>query len=395
VRCAPGNRKRKTMDIVNPLSEAAEAIIEAGGEALKTCYQCGLCTATCPWNLVRSFLIRRLIHESQIGLLELESDDVWLCATCGMCVERCPRGVEIIDIFTAMRRIGTQWGVIPKALKGAIGSLRTLGNPWGEAKEKRANWAKDCGVKTFTPGTGLLYYPCCTPAYDRRARRIALATVSIIQKAGVDFGILGPEENCCGESVRKVGEEDLFQSLAHANIETFKRHDVKKILVSSPHCYHTFKNEYPALGGNFEVVHITQLLAEFIEQGRIQSTQSLKKRVTYHDPCYLGRHNKIYEEPRRVLNSIPGLELIELPDSREDSLCCGGGGGRIWMETKKEERFSDIRIQQALDVGAEVLAICCPYCMLNFDDSLLTMQKEDVLEIKDISEIVNEVIKVD
>ena len=383
------------MDIVNPLSEAAEAIIEAGGEALKSCYQCGLCTATCPWNLVRNFLIRKLIHESQIGLLELDSDDVWLCATCGMCVERCPRGVEIIDIFTAMRRIGTQWGVIPKALKGAIGSLRTLGNPWGEDKEKRADWAKDCGVKTFKPGTELLYYPCCTPAYDRRARRIALATVGILQKAGVDFGILGPEENCCGESVRKVGEEDLFQSLAHANIAAFKRHDVKKILVSSPHCYHTFKNEYPALGGNFEVVHITQLLAEFIEQGRIKPTQSLKKRITYHDPCYLGRHNKIYEEPRRVLNSIPGLEFIELPDSREDSLCCGGGGGRIWMETKKEERFSDIRIQQALEVGAEVLAICCPYCMLNFDDSLLTMQKEDVLEIKDISEIVNEVIKVD
>jgi len=380
------------MDIVNPLSEAAEAIIEAGGDALKSCYQCGLCTATCPWNLVRNFLIRKLIHESQIGLLELDSDDVWLCATCGMCVERCPRGVEIIDIFTAMRRIGTQWGVIPKALKGAIGSLRTLGNPWGEDKEKRADWAKDCGVKTFKPGTELLYYPCCTPAYDRRARRIALATVGILQKAGVDFGILGPEENCCGESVRKVGEEDLFQSLAHANIAAFKRHDVKKILVSSPHCYHTFKNEYPALGGNFEVVHITQLLAEFIEQGRIKPTQSLKKRITYHDPCYLGRHNKIYEEPRRVLNSIPGLEFIELPDSREDSLCCGGGGGRIWMETKKEERFSDIRIQQALDIGAEVLAICCPYCMLNFDDSLLTMQKEDVLEIKDISEIVNEVI---
>jgi Fe-S oxidoreductase len=395
VRCAAGKRDRKTMDIVNPLSEAAEAIIEAGGDALKSCYQCGLCTATCPWNLVRNFLIRKLIHESQVGLLALESDDVWLCATCGMCVERCPRGVDIIDIFTAMRRIGTQWGVIPKALKGAIGSLRTLGNPWGEDKEKRADWAKDCGVKTFTPGTEFLYYPCCTPAYDRRARRIALATVNILQKAGVDFGILGPEENCCGESVRKAGEEDLFQSLAHANIQAFKRHDVKKVLVSSPHCYHTFKNEYPNLGGDFEVVHITQLLAEFIEEGRIQPTKTLKKRITYHDPCYLGRHNKIYEEPRKVLQSIPGLEFIELPDSREESLCCGGGGGRIWMETKKEERFSDIRIQQALDIGAEVLAICCPYCMLNFDDSLLTMQKEDVIAIKDISEIVNEVIGVD
>jgi len=382
----------KTMDIVNPISEAAEAIIEAGGETLKSCYQCGLCTATCPWNLVRSFLTRRLIHESQIGLLELESDDVWLCATCSTCVERCPRGVEIIDIFTAIRRIGTHWGVIPKALKTAMGSIRTLGNPWGEAREARADWAKDLGVKTFTAGTELLYYPCCTPAYDRRARRIALATVDILKKVGVDFGILGPEENCCGESVRKVGEEDLFRSLAQANIEAFKRHGVKKILVSSPHCYHTFKNEYPDLGGDFEVVHITQFLAELMEDGKIKPIKSFPKRITYHDPCYLGRHNKIYEEPRRVLQGIPGLEIIELPDSREDSLCCGGGGGRIWMETKKEERFSDIRIQQALEVGAEVLVICCPYCMLNFDDSLLTMQKEDVLEIRDISELVKEVM---
>ena len=325
------------MEVVNPLIEASEAIIEAGGEALKSCYQCGLCTGTCPWNLVRSFLIRKLIHDSQVGLLEIESEDVWLCATCGACVERCPRGVEIIDIFRAIRRIGTEWGVIPKAIKTAIGGARAQGNPWGEPREQRADWAKDLGIKGFTPETELLFYPCCTPAYDRRARRIALATVEILKRAGVDFGILGPEENCCAESIRKVGEEDLFQSLAKANIEAFKRHGVQKVLVSSPHCYHTFRNEYPDLGADFEVVHITQFLAELIQEGRIQPKKSFPKRVTYHDPCYLGRHNKIYEEPRRVLESIPGLEFIELPDSREESICCGGGGGRIWAETKKEE----------------------------------------------------------
>jgi Fe-S oxidoreductase len=380
------------MDAVNPLTEAAEAIIEAGGEALKSCYQCGLCTATCPWNLVRSFLTRRLIHESQLGLLELAGEDVWLCTTCGACVERCPRGVEIIDIFTAIRRIGTQWGVIPKALKAVVGGIGTVGNPWGEAREGRADWAKDLGVKAFVPGTELLYYPCCTPAYDRRARRIALATARILKKAGVDFGILGPEENCCGESVRKVGEEDIFRDLARANIEAFKRHGVHKILVSSPHCYHTFRNEYPDLGGDFEVMHVTQFLAGLMEQGRVRPAKSYPKKVAYHDPCYLGRHNGVYEEPRAVLQGIPELELLEFPDSRDEGLCCGGGGGRIWMETRKEERFSDIRIRQALEIGAEVLAICCPYCMLNFDDSLATMEQEGVLEIRDISEIVQEVI---
>ena len=380
------------MEVVNPLSEVAEAIIEAGGEALKSCYQCGLCTASCPWNLVRNFLTRRLIHESQVGLLDLGSEEVWLCATCGACVERCPRGVEIIDIFKALRGIGTQWGVTPQTIKIAMGGIGTSGNPWGGKREERADWAKELGVKTFEPGIGLLYYPCCTPAYDQRARRIALATVDILKKVGVDFGILGPEENCCGESARKVGEEDIFQGLAQGNIEVFKSHGVQKILVSSPHCYHTFRNEYPELGGDFEVIHISQFLAELMEQGKIKPKKSFPKKVAYHDPCYLGRHNKVYEDPRKVLKGIPELELIEFLDFREEGLCCGGGGGRIWMETKKEERFSALRIEQALDMGAEVLAICCPYCMLNFDDSLLNLGKENVIEIKDISQLISEVI---
>jgi len=379
------------MTVINPFTEAAEAIIEAGGEALKSCYQCGLCTAACPWNLVRSFLTRKLIHQAQVGLVELEDEDIWLCATCGACVERCPRGVEIIDIMRALRRIGTQWGANPKSLKTVMASLGSVGNPMGEAPEKRADWAKELGVRIFTPGTEFLYFSCCIPAYDPQAKRIALATADVLNKAKVDFGILGAEENCCGESARKVGEEELFQSLAQANIEAFKRHGVGKVIVSSPHCYHTFSNEYPAIGGDFQVLHITQFLAELIENKRLKLKKSFPKKVAYHDPCYLGRHNKIYDEPRGVLKSIPGLELVELPDSGEDSLCCGGGGGRIWMETRKGERLSDLRIEQAIEVGAEVLAVSCPYCLINFADSLLTMNKEDALEVRDISELVNEV----
>jgi Fe-S oxidoreductase len=208
----------------------------------------------------------------------------------------------------------------------------------------------------------------------------------------VDFGILGTEESCCGESVRAVGDESLFQSLARNNIATFTEHGVKRILVSSPHCYHTFKNEYPELGGDFEVIHYTQYLAQLIDEGRLKPTKEIHTRVVYHDSCYLGRHNKIYDEPRRVLQGIPGLELIEFPDFREDSLCCGGGGGRIWMDTKKGERFSDIMIEQAIEIGADVLALACPYGILNFDDSLLTMEKGDVLQIKDISELLLEAL---
>jgi Fe-S oxidoreductase len=268
-------------------------------------------------------------------------------------------------------------------------NLAAVGNPSGEPREERADWAKGLGIKSPTAKTEYLYFPCCTSAYDPNVRRLALATASVLKKARINFGILGVEENCCGESARKAGEEELFQTLKNNNIEAFKKHGVSKIIVSSPHCYHSFKNEYD---GDFEVIHVTQFLAELIETGKLKPEKPLVRKVAYHDPCYLGRHNQVFDEPRRVLQSIPELELVELPDCRENSLCCGGGGGRIWMETRKGERFSDLRLEQAVEAGAEVLAIACPYCMLNFDDSLLTTNREDMLEIRDIAELVSEAL---
>jgi Fe-S oxidoreductase len=214
--------------------------------------------------------------------------------------------------------------------------------------------------------------------------------VEILNRAGVDFGVLGAKERCCGESVRKAGAESVFESLAADNIRTFSETGVKKVVASSPHCYHTFKNEYPELGAGFEVMHFVQLLAQLIDEGKLTCSGEVKKKVIYHDPCYLGRHNEVYDEPRRVLQAIPGVELLEFPDSRQDSICCGGGGGRIWMETPAGERFSELKLQQAIDAGAEILAVACPYCMLMFDDSLLSMGKEGAIEIKDISELVLE-----
>jgi len=379
---------------VTPLKEVVDIVVEEGGEAVKLCYQCGLCSATCPWNLVRSFLMRRMLHQTQLGLVDFDSEDIWLCATCNACVARCPRGVAIIDVVRALRRaiVGLGIAKVPDSLRLTVKNISGVGNPLGEAREKRADWAKDLDVKVFTPGTELLYFPCCIPSYDTRAKKVAQATASILKKAGVDFGILGSEETCCGESARKAGNESLFQALAGSNISVFGQNGVKNIVVSSPHCYHTFKNEYPELGGNFEVSHFTQYLWGLIESGRLKLSKELNKKVVYQDPCYLGRHNGIYDEPRKVLESIPGLELVEMSDNRENGLCCGGGGGRIWMETPKGERFSDLRLEQAIEVGAEVLAVACPYCMLNFEDSVLTMDKGDVIEVKDISELVQEAI---
>ncbi len=378
------------MEAVAPSKEVSDIIKEAGGETFKLCFQCSLCATACPWNIVRAFIIPKMLRQAQFGLADFESEEWWLCATCNACVKRCPRGVEIIDIMRALRRTVAEFGVakVPVALRITVKNISGIGNPLGEPPQKRTDWAKDIDVKTYTPGTEILYFSCCIPAYDPKATRVAQTTVSILKKAEVDFGILGTKEVCCGESARKAGQESLFQSLAESNVTAFNEAGVKRIVVTSPHCYHTFKNEYPELGGNFEVIHFSQYLAELITEGRLKFTKEVNKKVAYHDPCYLGRHNSIYDEPRQVLESIPGLELVEMPDYRENSLCCGGGGGRIWMETKKEERFSDLRLEQALEVGASILAVTCPYCMLNFEDSALTVDKGDTIEIKDISEIV-------
>ena len=380
------------METVVPSKDISDIVKAAGGDTFKLCWQCSLCATACPWNIVKTFIIPRMLRQAQFGLVDFESEEWWLCATCRACVRRCPRGVEIIDIMRAMRKTVVEFGVgkLPDSLRIAIKNISAAGNPSGEPAENRADWAKDLNVKPYTRGTEILYFSCCIPAYDPQVKRVARATASILSKAGVDFGILGTKEVCCGESARKAGQENLFQSLAKRNIAAFSGAGVKKIVVTSPHCYNTFKNEYPELGGNFEVVHFSQYLLELIKEGKIKLTKELKKKVTYHDPCYLGRHNGIYDEPRQVLKSIPGLELVEMPDYRENSLCCGGGGGRIWMETKKGERFSDIRLEQALGVGANVLALACPYCYLNFEDSVLSADKSELIQVKDIAELVLE-----
>jgi Fe-S oxidoreductase len=383
------------VETVAPYKEIIDVIKESGGDGFKLCYQCGLCDTVCPWNRVRTFSMRKIVRQATFGLTEIESEDMWLCTTCGNCPRQCPRGVEIIEAGVSLRRIATEYGVFPapvKPVRTASASLVGEGNPLGEEREKRAEWAEGLSVKTFTEGMEVLYFPGCYLSYDPRLKKVARATANILNRAGIDFGILGSKENCCGESIRKTGDEELFKRLARENIKNFVENGVKKILVSSPHCYHTFKNEYPEFMVNFEVVHISQYVLELIHEGRLKLSKRYEKKVTYHDPCYLGRHNGIYEEPREALRKIPGLELMEMPDSLEDSLCCGGGGGRIWMETVKGERFSDLRLEQAIGVGAEVLVTSCPYCITNFEDSRLTLDVTENVEVKDITEIIQETI---
>jgi Fe-S oxidoreductase len=377
--------------------ETAWMFQEAGAETFTLCMQCAQCTATCPWNRVSYFDPRRMLAQARLGLADLEDEIWWMCATCRACMDRCPMEVDIIGVMKSVRSITVGYGAgrVLESVNISMKNIAATGNPQGESEDNRADWTEKASVPVNTLTNGeeqILYFSCCVPAYDAKVRRMATSLTALFEKAGVPFGILGTAEKCCGESVRKAGNEQLWTTLAQTNIQTFQEHNVKTVVVSSPHCFHTFKNEYPELEGNFEVMHYTQFLLQLLKEGKLELKQEINKRVTYHDPCYLGRHNEIYEPPRELLQAIPGLEFVELPNCREDSICCGAGGGRVWAETKMGERFSDLRIQQSIDVGAEILAVACPYCMLMFDDSVLTMKKEEELEIKDISELILEAL---
>ena len=383
------------METVAPFLEVIDEIKDAGGEAFRYCFQCGLCDTVCPWNRVRDFSIRKIIRQATFGLTEIDGEDIWRCTTCGMCPSQCPRGVQQIEVGVSLRRVAAAYEVFPASVRSARtarASLISEGNPLQGERDKRADWAKGLSVKTYEEGMEALYFVGCYLSYDPRMKKVAVATADILKKAGVNFGILGSKENCCGESIRKTGSEQVFKTLAKNNIKTFIDNGVKKVIVSSPHCYHTFKNEYPEFMVNFEVVHINQFLAELINDGRLELKGEFPQKVTYHDPCYLGRHNEIYDEPRDILKQIPGLEFVEMADHGKKSLCCGGGGGRIWMDTPQEERFSDIRLKQADQVGATILATSCPYCITNFEESRLNLEYEDKIEVKDITEIVQSLI---
>lgn len=376
-----------------PEPDLGLAIQETGGETLYWCMQCGLCTGGCPWRLVdgeisHEFNARRLQHMGQLGLEGYESDNnLFACTTCGLCVARCPREVNAIDNIRSMRAMLAEGGGVPASYKPIVGSLKDNGNPWMDVREKRTQWHKDIDVPAFTEDTEYLLFVCCTSCYDSRSQKIARAVATLLNKAGVSWGTLGAEESCCGESIRKVGQEDLFGSLAKKNISLFSGKGVKKVITTSPHCLYTFKNEYPELGGKFEVWHYTELVAKLIRDQKLKLTKPVETIIAFHDPCYLGRHCDIYQDPREILAALPKSTVVELTRNRDSSICCGGGGGRVWMETPPGERFGDLRVNDAAAHGAAVLATTCPYCTIMIEASVLGMDKEGQIAVKDVAEL--------
>lgn len=385
---------------INP--EIREALLEMGAVDAYKCYQCGKCASVCPWFQVGTyeFLVFRFPLETVLGLiasseekeeLAKEVDKIYRCVGCEACVEQCPLGVKIPDILRSARRILVDFGSYPETLKSVVQKIRNVGNPLGEPRESRGDWAKDLNVNAYSPDMEWLYFPCCVPAYDARIQKVAKSTALILQKSGISFGILGDKESCCGEAIRRAGAEKVFTETARSNINVFEEAGVRQVLVSSPHCYVTFKNEYPDLGARFEPLHTTQYLWQLIDEGRIRPDKEFKKKVVYHDPCTLGRQSGIYEEPRKILKSIPGLELLEVEEfSRNLSVCCGAGSGGLWIDWPVGERMADIRIKQLVDTGAEVIAVACPYCLQMFEETVKSMNLD--IPVMDVTEILCEAL---
>jgi Fe-S oxidoreductase len=360
-----------------------EKIRKLTEDAINLCYQCGTCTAECPWGYVKTegLGMRHIIRRAQLGL-DISPDELWRCTTCSACEIKCPRGVQITKIVTLLRDFAVKNRKTLPNINSILWSIYWTRNTFQRSQKERASWAKGLNIPTFTGKEEILLYVGCTFSYEQRAQKVARSLVKILQSINVSFGILYENEQCCGDTPKNIGSKGLFEEFAKENIKLFGK---SKVLVISPHCYDVFKNDYPRYGAEFTPIHYTQYLSELIENGRIK----LKKfpvKVTYHDPCYLVRRNNIYEEPRYILLSIPELKLIEMQDNKENTICCGGGGGRMWLETKPEERFSNIRIKQALETGAEILATSCPYCITNFEDSAKTIAPK--LQVKDIIELV-------
>lgn len=360
------------------------------------CIQCGRCSAGCPISLTSPLNVRRIIYEALVrDKLDVnQRPEIWDCTTCTTCTLRCPKGLDPALILIGMRRVLTEGGRVKPAIRDALESTFKFGNPWGRGKAKRSEWAQDLSVKDLTEGAEaeILYYVGCTPAYDDRVQAVAKAMVKVFDKAGVDFGTLGNEELCCGSEMRRMGEEGLFEFLVEENLELFKQHDIKQMVTTSPHCYNSFKTEYEGL--DFKVQHYTQLLADFIERGELTLSTEVNRVVTYHDPCYLGKQNGVYDEPRAILQSIPGLQFVEFDRSRERSVCCEGGGGRMWVEASSGgERLAETRVKDALELGAEVIATACPFCMLTLEDAVKTTGAEGSIEVLDIVELVAQAVQ--
>lgn len=399
---------------------------------LDACMRCGRCQANCPAyasgaDLSPKFIITKLhdlMRQEPIrfkdGSVKLAKDlehgageggsietiplyeniftenELWSCTTCNACVQECPAMIEHVDDIVQMRRNLTMIASeVPQGVKRVLEGIERAGNPWRLPARERTAWAEglDVPVMAEKEEAEILYWVGCAPSYDERSKKVARAFVQLMSQAGVDFAILGDEETCNGDPARRMGEELLYQTQVQQNIETMKQYKFKKVVTTCPHCFNTIKNEYPQFdaGLSYEVVHHTDLLAQLVAAGKLTPTEKIEETVVYHDPCYIGRYNDIYDAPRQLLQSIPGIDLVEAPErNRERAMCCGGGGGNVWMEGWGTKGIAVIRMDQLTVKQPQTLAMACPFCMVMFEDAAKTTGRDETLKRRDVAELLLE-----
>lgn len=386
---------------------------------MDACTQCDRCTAVCPSHAAGEPLSPRGIvdetghfarlkagfgflphHPPETPLLKANAagDQIWNCTTCGHCQAACPSAISPMDLIREVRTARIESGEgVPDNVQGMLESVYKFKNPWEGQKSKRLEWASGLGVPVLSEGAEAkrCLYVGCTIAYDPRLHGIGRSAVEAFRAAGVGFAVLGKEETCCGEMVRAVGEDGLFTEMAAGSRNAFDRYGISEIVTPCPHGLHTFTTHYarldPAMKGR-KALHVSQALEAALAGGALKLEGRGARKVTYHDPCFLGRRSGVYDAPRNVLRAIPGVELVEMGRSRENSFCCGGGGGRMWVEGGGEEKMSEIRLREAVGTGAQIMVTACPFCFTNFDDAVKTAGFEGRIEIKDLAELVAEAL---
>jgi Fe-S oxidoreductase len=383
---------------------------------LYSCTECGRCQSLCPaYNTDKPLSPKNLIidlkknlHANKAAILEGKTDAVthviddhvtedviWACTSCRACEIACPVFIEHTDkIYDVRRNLVMMESRFPNEVQAVFKNMETNGSPWAFSPSERANWADGLEVKTMADlgsasDLDVLLWVGCAGAYDDRNKSVLKSFVSLLKKADVKFAILGTEETCTGDAARRIGNEYLFQTLAKTNVETLNRYAVKKIVTACPHCFNTLKNEYKDMGGEYEVFHHSQFIAHMISNGKLKPQKSLDETVTFHDSCYLGRWNNVYEQPRAVLSSIPKVNLVEMRQNHDQGLCCGAGGGRMWMEEHHGTRINVARSEQAIETKATTVATSCPFCITMISDGMKTKDMADKIQVKDIAEILD------
>lgn len=360
------------------------------------CIQCGRCTGGCPVTVRTNLNVRRFVYDAvdQDALDELAKlPEIWDCTACNTCAVRCPKGLKPVEVLIGLRNILVEIGAVQPTVRDALESVFREGNPWDKPRATRSDWMQGLEVKIAEPGERVenLIFVCCTIAYDPKVQVTAKNLIKILNKSGVDYGFIGDSETCCSSEVHNLGEEGLFEMMIEDNTELLNSYDAARLVTISPHCYSTFKNQYPGLKA--EVIHYTHLLKEILEENKLELTGEFPQKIVYHDPCFLGKQNGVFDEPRYILGRIPGAEIVEFDRSRERSLCCEGGGGKMWVESESRlERLAEVRVKDAKALGASILAVACPFCVLTLDDAVKAKGFEEEMRVAEILEIIGELV---